>query len=388
MALTMDEMRARIKARKEQQESQSNGTGGGERKPDAFLAHWNIPTGSTLNFRFLPDADNNNDFFWREREMITLYFNGIKGEAGSREVKFQVPCNEMFTPGVVNTCPVHKVLREMYATKDPEQAKIASRYWKKRTWLMQGFIAPGSAAVKDDVAPENPIRRVLLNKDLFEKVESILSNERMVYLPFDFEHGRDFAISKTTNGSGHASYNTSAWDMYERPLSPEERAAIEKYQLFDLKEFIPKQPNEEELNAIYEMFIASMAGEMYDPERWAMYYRPAGVQRPESGSTSTSTYAQSTGGIAVPQHVAAQQQQQVAQSQQFVQQPIQTEAQQFVQQPAQQFVQQQTNVQQPVHLTEAVQPTATQAAQTVQQSTAQNSGTMSPEELMRNLGLV
>lgn len=386
MALSMEEMRARIKARKEQQEANKNGENGGERKPDAFLAHWNIATGATLNLRFLPDADNNNDFFWRDREMITLTFSGIKGEAGSREVKFQVPCNEMFTPGVVNTCPVHKVLREMYATKDPELAKIASRYWKKRTWLLQCFIAPNSAPVKDDIAPENPIRRVLLNKDLFEKVESILANDRLTALPFDYNHGRDFQITKGTNGSGHASYNTSQWDMYERPLSDAERAAIDTYGLFDLKTFIPKQPTEEELNAIYEMFEASMNGEMYDPERWAKYYRPAGVQRPDQNAGgATSTYTQSAGGVAVPTHVAAQQQQQMMETQQVQQtvqqQPVtQPAAQQFVQQPVQQTVQ--TPVQQTV-LTEAVQPTVQQTTPTV----ATTSGSMSPEELMRNLGL-
>lgn len=384
MALSMEEMRARIKARKEQQESQAAGGNGGERKPDAFLAHWNIATNSTLNLRFLPDADNSNDFFWREREMITLYFNGIKGEAGSREVKFQVPCNEMFTPGVVNTCPVHKDLREMYATKDPELAKIASRYWKKRTWLLQCFIAPNSAPVKDDLAPENPIRRVLLNKDLFAKVESILANDRLTALPFDYNHGRDFQITKGVNGSGHASYNTSQWDMYERPLDDAERAAIDKYGLFDLKTFIPKQPTEEELNAIYEMFQASMAGEMYDPERWAKFYRPAGVQRPDQNAAAgaTSTYVPSNGGVAVPQHVAAQQQQEAVQQQvqqQFVQQPVQQAAQQFVQQPVQQTVQQ---TQQTV-LTEAVH----QPVQQTSQPAASTNGGMSPEELMRSLGL-
>lgn len=383
MALSMEEMRARIKARKEQQESQNGNGNGGERKPDAFLAHWNIATNTTLNLRFLPDADSNNDFFWREREMITLYFSGIKGEAGSREVKFQVPCNEMFTPGVVNTCPVHKDLRDMYATKDPEQAKIASRYWKKRTWLLQCFIAPNSAPVKDDIAPENPIRRVLLNKDLFAKVESILANDRLTALPFDYDHGRDFQITKGANGSGHASYNTSQWDMYERPLNEQERAAIDTYGLFDLKTFIPKQPNEEELNAIYEMFRASLAGEMYDPERWAKYYRPAGVQRPDQNAAAgaTSAYVPSNGGVAVPEHVAAQQQAQLAQQTQQqvqqVQQSVQPMQQTFTQPAVQQQVQQQV-------LTEAVQ----QPAQQTVQSTPSNNGTMTPEQLMQSLGLV
>lgn len=91
----MDAIRAKLQA--QENAAQGGQQGGGSNEPQAFLAHWNIPEGVPLNLRFLPDANPNNDFFWREREMITLWFPGIKGGEMKR-TKVVVPCNEMWGP--------------------------------------------------------------------------------------------------------------------------------------------------------------------------------------------------------------------------------------------------------------------------------------------------
>ena len=50
---------------------------------------------------------------------------------------------------------------------------------------------------------------------------------------------------------------------------------------------MPKKPNSEELNAIFEMFEASVDGQLYDPARFGNFYRPAGVNL--DGLTSNAT---------------------------------------------------------------------------------------------------
>lgn len=283
---TLAEIRAELKAQAEKAEQQKNGTFTGERKADSFLAFWNVGLNETLNFRFLPDADESNPFFWRERDMINLTFNGIKGVKQER-VTVQVPCNEMWVP---KSCPVLAVVRQWFdeATKtgNEDLKKLASSYWKKKTYLLQGFIAPDSAPVKDDIVPENPIRRILANKDIFEKVKSILLNPGIKELPTHYENGRDFGITKTKNGGGYNNYDSSQFSMSERPLNEEERAALEKFGLYNLNDFMPKQPTPEELHAIKEMFEASVNGEAYDPDRWAFAYRPAGVAKPQTATPS------------------------------------------------------------------------------------------------------
>lgn len=274
--LSMAEIRAKLQA-KEDQAAGGNQTYSNE--PQAFLAHWNIPEGVPLNLRFLPDADPTNDYFWKERDMINLWFNGIKG-GEQKKVKVTVPCNEMWGP--VNSCPVLKEVREWYKANDPALEEMARNYWKKKSYLFQVFIAPNSCPVEGDVVPPNPIRRVLFNKPLFNKVKSIMLDPDLEYIPCDLDHGVDFSIIKGKQGQ-FASYDQSTWKRNSRPLNAEEKAAIAEHGLFNLDDFMPKQPSEAELKAIAEMFEASVNGEAYDPDRWAFAYRPAGVPKPGNG---------------------------------------------------------------------------------------------------------
>ena len=70
-------------------------------------------------------------------------------------------------------------------------------------------------------------------------------------------------------------------------LTLEERDAINTNGLFNLNDFLPKKPGADELNAIFEMFEASVDGQLYDPERFADFYRPYGLDAPAKGSAPT-----------------------------------------------------------------------------------------------------
>jgi hypothetical protein len=74
-------------------------------------------------------------------------------------------------------------------------------------------------------------------------------------------------------------------------LSTEEHAAIEKYNLFDLKSFLPKKPTEVELKIIKEMFEASVDGEAFDMDRWGQYFKPDGMKGNNSNAQSNSAPA-------------------------------------------------------------------------------------------------
>ena len=62
----------------------------------AIYPHWKMDEGALASVRFLPDADTGNSFFWIERQVIKLPFNGVKGDINSKQVTVQVPCVEMF----------------------------------------------------------------------------------------------------------------------------------------------------------------------------------------------------------------------------------------------------------------------------------------------------
>lgn len=286
---TLAEIRAKLKALEEQK-------GGGNKanySQSLVYPFWNIDENSSVALRFLPDGgeDEDNPFFWKERQLINLKFPGIKGGDENKEVTLKVPCIEMWG----DTCPVHTELRAMF--KDPSLEDLAKQYWKKRTFLLQGFVIDNPIAEDAADAPENPIRRFNLGPQIFNIVKDSLLDPDMDANPVDYLNGVDFRVTRTKKGT-YNDYSTSKWSRRETALTEEQLEAIEKFGLFDLNDWMPKRPTPEGLNAIFEMFEASLAGELYDPEQWAKYYRPWGLEW--EGDTESKTETTETKAAAKP----------------------------------------------------------------------------------------
>jgi len=259
---------AEIRAKLAQQETRSSGSNGGGRD-NAIYPHWDIPEGSTSRIRFLPDGDEKNDFFWVERAMIRLPFSGVKGQMGSKPVVVQVPCMEMYN----ETCPILTEVRTWF--KDKSLEEMGRKYWKKRSYIFQGFVRENPLA--EDNEPENPIRRFVISPSIYPLIIAALKDPDIEEIPTDYDRGLDFSITKTSKGQ-YADYATSKWARKESALIQSERAAIDAFGLFDLKSFLPKKPGDAELKVIKEMFESSVDGATYDEARWGQYYKPTGLR--------------------------------------------------------------------------------------------------------------
>lgn len=275
---------AEIRAKLQAASNQNSGQAGGD---NAIFPHWNQAEGTTTTVRFLPDADPNADYFWIERAMIKLPFAGVKGEANSKPVTVQVPCMEMWG----ETCPILTEVRPWF--KDKSLEDMGRKYWKKRSYLFQGFVTE-TKMQEDGKVPENPIRRFIIGSQIFNLIKNALLDPEIDELPTDYVRGLDFKITKTSKG-GYADYSTSSWARRERALSDAEKAAIDQYGLFDLKSFLPKKPGEVELKVMKEMFEASVDGEAFDMDRWGQYFKPAGM-----GGSGTATGSGNTTPAATP----------------------------------------------------------------------------------------
>ena len=275
---------AEIRAKLKEQETKSSGNqGGGD---NAVYPFWNLKEGQESLVRFLPDGDANNTFFWVERAMIKLPFNGVKGETDSRPTQVQVPCVEMWG----ETCPVLSEVRGWF--KDKRLEDMGRKYWKKRSYVFQGLVVEDP--LKEENTPENPIRRFIIGPQIFQIVRAALLDPEIEDLPTDYVHGLDFRIAKTSKG-GFADYSTSKWGRRERALNNSDVEAINKVGLFNLKDFLPKKPTDVEMKVIKEMFEASVDGEAYDAERWGQYYRAAGMnQATGDPNTRAATKAAAT----------------------------------------------------------------------------------------------
>jgi hypothetical protein len=257
---------AEIRAKLREQENKASGNlSGGD---NGIYPFWNLKEGQESLVRFLPDGNQDNTFFWAERLMIKLPFNGVKGESDSKSVQVQVPCVEMWG----ETCPILSEVRGWF--KDKSLEDMGRKYWKKKSYLFQGLIVEDG--MKEESAPENAVRRFILGPQLFQIVRSALLDPDMEELPTDYTNGVDFRICKTSKG-GYADYSTSKWARRERPLSDDEIEKVNKAGLFNLSEYLPKKPSEIELKVIKEMFEASVDGEAFNKEKWGQYYRPSGM---------------------------------------------------------------------------------------------------------------
>jgi len=281
MATSLAEIRAKLQA----QETRSQG--GQSQGDNAIYAHWNIPEGSSSKIRFLPDANSKNDFFWVERLMIKLPFAGIKGQSDSKPVVVQVPCVEMYG----DACPILAEVRTWF--KDPDLGEMGRKYWKKKSYLFQGFVRDNALA--DDKTPENPIRRFIISPQIFNLIKAALMDPELESMPTDYTGGLDFTVTKTQKG-GYADYSTSKWSRKETALTAEEQAAIDSHGLYNLTDFLPKRPGDVELKIIKEMFEASVDGQAYDPDKWGQYFKPPGFQ--SKGSDDAASDVQPATGAA------------------------------------------------------------------------------------------
>jgi len=238
---SLAEIRARLAA-SESKQGGNNSTGG----DNSIYPHWNMEEGQSCTLRFLPDGNTKNTFFWQERAMIRLPFNGIKGEMESKQVYVQVPCVEMWG----ETCPVLTEVRTWF--KDKALEEMGRKYWKKRSYIFQGFVRENPLG--DDKTPENPIRRFIIGPQIFTTIKGALMDPELEELPTDYLRGLDFRISKGSKG-GFADYNGSKWARKETALTEAEEASVD--------------------------------GQSYDTERWGQYFRPAGVNAPAGVATST-----------------------------------------------------------------------------------------------------
>lgn len=273
--------------RKKLQEQEGRKAGSGNKKTNfdnTVFPFWNMGTGDESTVRFLPDGNPENTYFWEERQLINIPFSGIVGgdaDTLNKEITVSVPCMEMWG----EQCPIHQEIRPWYKQPDEQLKELANVYWKKRTYLFQGLVRKSKLA---EDAPENPIRKFWFKPQVFNLVKTIILDPEVTHSPTHYEQGFDFYLTKTTKGSW-ADYSTSRWARGASSLTEEERAAIQKYSLFNLSESLPKKPTPQEVAAMYDMFTASLDGAKYDPEKWGMFYKPRGVDFSQKNENQQKT---------------------------------------------------------------------------------------------------
>jgi hypothetical protein len=265
----LERLRAALREEAEKKNNAGNksSSSGGD---NASYPFWDIPENTTATLRFLPDLDDNNPWFWVERQTIKLTFEGIDGGnyPTDKQVTVTVPCVDMFQR---DTCPIIAETRPWW--KDDAKKELARKYYKKRSYIASGFVV--LSPFEETNAPENPIRRFVLGNALLEKIKAGLADPDMENHPTDYLNGCDFRIRKTRKGE-YNNYDTSEWARRSRALTEAEHIAINQHGLYDLKTFLGNRPDANGIAVIKAMFHASLNGDPFDHAAFGDYYRPFG----------------------------------------------------------------------------------------------------------------
>jgi hypothetical protein len=257
MTTRLNELRNRIKKADEAVKAKSTSQN---------YPFWNQPTDTNSIIRFLPFKGDEAGIFWNEVHMRPLTFCGILGEDEGKPVTINVPSMTMYG----EKDRVNEHLRPLWDT-DKETAR---KFYHKKSFEFYGFVIKSPFEEVDTAA----VRRFRLSNSIFTKIKNGLLDEDLGLEnhPCGVEDGSNFVINKTQQGQ-YASYDGSSWAKKETALT-KEQAAVYNQSLIALDDFTFAKPDEERQEIIYQMFLDSYNGELYDPDKYARFYKPYGYE--------------------------------------------------------------------------------------------------------------
>ena len=255
----------------------------------------NLNVGDKIRIRFVADGES-NDWFWRPLNTRSLLFNSIKlntGEVIQNRTYVSVPAFNIKKGEVnLNNLPENYLY---YSNDDVIQQKIRgfwngtkegedlyNKFGRNQRYIFQGFVRAEGYETK--------LYRFIINKDLFQLIYSLMSDDEIDTIPSDPIKGREFILNVTEkvasiNGNTQKvkDYSTSKWSSNISPLTEAEQEWINNNGAFILKNYIPARPSTEQELAMLELFEASYNEDPYDYNRWFNIFKPDNVFFDENG---------------------------------------------------------------------------------------------------------
>lgn len=229
----------------ESKNTQSGGNGDASWKK--FFPFWKAAVDTTSTFRFLPDADKNNDLdFLVENLTHELTVNG------KRE---KVACAKMYG----KECPICALSAKYYDEKSPDHNKtLGKKYYRKKSYIGQGIVM--DSPIEHD--QEQLVKLVEFGPQVFNQITAGFASGDLEEVPYSFKGGHNFRFRKTQTGDGQNSYITSTFQPKQTDLSDE---IIEKLPelMYNLSEY---RAPEVEKSVLEAMLVADQTGSSYSAD--------------------------------------------------------------------------------------------------------------------------
>lgn len=218
----------------------------GSNLPNNYYPFWNMKDGQSCTVRFLPDANAENPFgFMVEKLMHTLEINGERKS---------IPCGKMYG----DDCPICKLSSEYYKKDDKINGK---KYWRKKQYITQALIVHDPLDPGDDgETHEGKIRYLTLGYQIYNVIKAAFESGELEEIPFAFEGGCDFIITKSKQGDYPNYAVGSRFARKATDLTADQIALVES-NIIDLSTLLPKDPGQEKLQGMLE---AAVTGGTYD----------------------------------------------------------------------------------------------------------------------------
>lgn len=216
-----------------------------------FFPFWDMNENESVVVRFLPDLNQSNPMgFLVEKTHHRLILNG--------QIK-TVPCLEMYG----EKCPVCKVSKDYYAVGDKENGK---NYWRKKQYYTQAIIIKDPLPADKETGEkwDGKVGILPIGFQIYNVIKSAFASsiEPMDCVPFDFNGGYDFIITKSGQGKFAGYANGTKFIMKQRALNDAELSVAEEG-MIDLSTLLPKNIGIEKVQA---MLNAALCGKTYKDE--------------------------------------------------------------------------------------------------------------------------
>jgi hypothetical protein len=238
MAIDINALRAAFKKK----ETESGGENDGWWSK--FFQFYKMNFDETVEFRFLPDLDQENPLgFIVENKYHELLINGKKK---------RIACAKMYD----ESCACCEHSQKYY---DEGDEKMGKSFWRKIDYIVQGLIisTPFEYPIRAD---ENPVRMLSLGPKLYKVIEAKIVKGDLDEMPYDMVNGYNFRINKTKQGE-YADYTTSDFARRSTPI-PEN--FLPNLEMYDLKNFRYGKIEREQMDAMIEAFLT---GRSYETEK-------------------------------------------------------------------------------------------------------------------------
>jgi len=303
------------------------------RSNNLFYYYRKLDYNASSVVRFLPistevaDSDEPRKRFTLPKKVIRLRFDNP--QVADAKVVLTIPVMQMYTGGKTENDPVLKQVKALYdeaeklgkAGRDEQSKAVrerASYHWMRGEHLAQGFVVRSGFQELEE--PANPIRVFELNKQIMNKINAKCDPKAdpdlaLRYWPVHGKLGTNFVIKKTHSGEW-PSYNESDFANSTSPWTDKMLAAIQEHGLWQLEDFLPERPSDEEYEMMAEIVRLSIDGEkMWDPD-WEAHLKPTRLYKaasegggelsdPETATTKIREALDKTGNTAATNVIAA-----------------------------------------------------------------------------------